>query len=270
MSNVRSSRVLLSVVLVSVVLLSNVSAQERVSLKPLSELQAQPQQTPAPNLENGQPAYKMVGRDTLVNPKLLFDPELSKQFRRRSQASQTAEEKARTAKVDLSAAIAIIQQNGALSGGNQQLVAALRESENTIGELETLTQQIEAERVARSVEAGEQNEIAEQYYTKLQEVEERSRELAEEAANLETRELFFSTGFYASLAAIGMGVVGVFLQLPTVLLDRQLKRLELIKLRKEIDAVESGESSGDYPQSSGKPAIAPATQIARPTKRQAA
>lgn len=189
-----------------------------------------------PKMADGQPVYKMVGETTLLHPDILFDAKTRKVLSQPSRASQAAKQKAEEAKVDLGAAISIIRQNGGISPQVQQAVAALKKSEIEIAELQTLAQQIEAERVARTVEAGEQNAIANQYFAKLKEVEQRSVELQEQAATLEAREHFFSTGFYASLAAIGMGLLGFFLQLPTVLLDRKLKQLELIKLEREISA----------------------------------
>lgn len=193
-------------------------------------------QTPAPLMADGQPAYKLVGDTTLLHPKILFNPDAMRRLSQPSAAAKEAEKKASSAKVDLSAAIAIIRQNGGFSAEDQQAVAALQKSEQEINELQTLTKQIEAERVARTVEAGEQNAIANEYFAQLKEVERRRAALEEQAAELEAREHFFSTGFYASLAAIGMGVLGFFLQLPTVMLDRRLKQLELVKLENEINA----------------------------------
>lgn len=185
-------------------------------------------------MPDGRPAYLNVGDKRLLHPQLLFDRETIERMSRPSPASQAAETKAETAKVDLSAAIAIIQKNGGFTAENQQAIAALKKSETRIAELQQLTKQVEAERVARTMQAGEQTAIANQYYEKLKEVEARSLELEEQAAQLESREHFFSTGFYASLAAIAIGVVGFFMQLPTVMLDRELKRLELVKMQREL------------------------------------
>jgi len=65
-------------------------------------------------------------------------------------------------------------------------------------------------------------------------LEKQKTELEAQKKDLEQNQKFFSTGFFTSLGVLALTIAGAIVKLPTVMLDRKYRKLEILKKRVEI------------------------------------
>ncbi len=88
-------------------------------------------------------------------------------------------------------------------------------------------------------------------------LEAEKEKLANEKDDVEARERFYSGGFFSTIAALFIAVLGHVMRFPVSRLDRQLKALEVEEKRLELEIRRlqaSGEASGDPTAESNAPA----------------
>jgi len=69
----------------------------------------------------------------------------------------------------------------------------------------------------------------------LVELDREKRRIEEQKSELARRELIYSTGFYTSLGAIVIGIIGAMFRFPLIALERKQRRLEIEQLELALD-----------------------------------